>query len=83
MPFMTAATDGIKEEDKMIAIVKTCPLCGEYLVPFHKSEGNTMASWDVCVCGYESEKEIATITTTSMTELFVSYWGVDWSHVQT
>ena len=66
----------------MIAIVKTCPLCGEYLVPFHKTEGNTTTSWDVCVCGYESEKEIATMTTASSTNYKLVYKNGEWTYEQ-
>ena len=61
------------------AIVKTCPLCGERLIPFSKSEGNVSTYWDVCVCGYESEKEIVTMTTASSTNYRLIYkkWRVD------
>ena len=66
----------------MIIMIKQCPLCGERLIPFHRSEGDTMTSWDVCVCGYESEKEITTMTTTSSTNYKLVYKNGEWSYEQ-
>ena len=66
----------------MIAIVKTCPLCGERLIPFSKSEGNVSTYWDVCVCGYESEKEIVTMTTVSSTNYRLICKNGEWTYEQ-
>ena len=82
MHFMMGATGGIEVNIVMIAIVKTCPLCGEYLIPFSKSDGNVSTYWDVCVCGYESEKQIVTMTTASSTNCRLIYENGGWTYEQ-